>query len=465
MKKKPLSPLLLMGLFLNPAPAAAGLFPDSSFSDSARGTTSAQFLKVPASARLAAMGGAGLALYGPDAYFLNPAGLAALAPRESSLQASYESLLGAASRTGLSYSRGAGASVFSAGLIYQDSGAGLQTLDAAGRVAGGGIAAYDMAAGAGWAGRFSRVDAGLNLKYISSRLAETSGRTAALDAGLTFRAGPDSATDFAIAVRNLGAPLKLGSASAPLPFEAGGGLRWRRTPELDILLEGRLPCDHAPYVILAGEWHTAGEHPAFFARAGLNSRNYDDHGFMGSFAGGFGLKLGGFSIDYAFTPYGELGAAHRFTAGLAWGAPPPVKRPKVVGLSGYATIAVAPFTPGLGVTESEAEVIRGLVESELAKTGKFIIADRFGTDFVLKEKKLAASGLSGQEVAASLGKLHGARLAAFGMLYKTSDGYLINVRVIDAASGELIRSESARAADRYLFPEASRSLAAALAFQ
>ena len=81
------------------------------------------------------MGGAGLALYGPDAYFLNPAGLAALAPRESSLQASYESLLGAASRTGLSYSRGAGASVFSAGLIYQDSGAGLQTLDAAGRVA------------------------------------------------------------------------------------------------------------------------------------------------------------------------------------------------------------------------------------------------------------------------------------------------------------------------------------------
>ena len=71
--------------------AGAGFFPKGAFSDDARGLTSAQFLKVPPSARFAALSGGGLSLYGIDSFFLNPAGVFGAGRRD--LLLSYEALL------------------------------------------------------------------------------------------------------------------------------------------------------------------------------------------------------------------------------------------------------------------------------------------------------------------------------------------------------------------------------------
>jgi hypothetical protein len=311
-----------------------------------------------------------------------------------------------------------------------------------------------------------------NVKYIRSRLAEVSGNSAALDAGAIFKAGPGSATDLALAIRNFGPPLKLGADRAPLPFEAAGGLRWKYSPVFDILFEGRLPVDHASFFILSGEWFipylsSPGTGPlgsGFFIRSGINFKNYNDHGFMGSFAGGFGLKAGGLFFDYAFSPYGELGAAHRFTAGWGWGGQkgafkPEPRRPAVKRKDG---LAVAPFSRGGGVTATEAEVIRNLVEAELIKTGNFLVVERTNRDFILKEKKLAASGLTGEALAADLGRLLGASAGAVGFIYKDKNGYGITVKLVESSSGEIMRSESVQVREDYLFRDAARRVAAAL---
>lgn len=449
---------LLLALALLRAPARAGFLPDGAFTDDARGLCAAQFLKVPPSARFAALAGAGLTLESRDSFFLNPAGSAQAGPAAA---ASYEALLEGTARTGLVFAGPAGAGTLSAGLIYQDASAGLEVLDGAGSGSGSEVAAYDAAAGLGWARRLAWGSYGVNAKYVSSRLAEASGATAVFDAGLLFRDPGRPLTELAVAVRNFGPPLKLGSRRAPLPAELAGGLKWRYARDFHLFLEGRMPADHSPYLLFAGEWLAAASGSSgLFLRSGLNFRNYEDHGFMGAFAGGFGLKLGGFTADYAFSPYGELGQAHRMTLGLAWGAPPSPARARSP-LPARARVAVAPFHRGEGVTELEAAVVRNLAESELAKTGRFAALDRSALEFVLAEKKVEYSGLAPAAAAWELASLTGAELGVFGSVERDGKAYLITLGV--AGPGGTLAAETAKAGEDFLFRDASRRAAAALA--
>lgn len=453
-------PAILLALALGCGRAYGGFFPDGAFTDDARGLCAAQFLKVPPSARFAALAGAGLTLEWQDSFFLNPAGAAPAG--SGAVAASYEALLEGSSRTGLVFASGSGADTFSTGLLYNNSSPGLEKLDGAGNAAGGEVTAYDAALGAGWARRLAWGGLGVNLKYIKSRLAEASGASAALDAGLVFREPYPSATELAVAVRNFGPPLKLGSRQAPLPAELSGGLKWKYSPDFNILIEGRLPADHSPYLIFAGEWFLRSSAASgFFLRSGLNFKNYDDHGFMGAFAGGFGLKFGGFTADYAFSPYGELGAAHRMTVGVAWGSAPAPGAPGFA-LPDGALLAVAPFYAESGVTETEAAVVRNLVESELAKMGRFKVADRSSLDFILAEQKLSYSGLSAPAAAGELAALSGAGYGVFGFVSKDAAGYRIVVGFA-GPGGTVLASESAVAAEDYLFRDASRRAVAGLA--
>lgn len=443
-----------------PGVASAGFLPANSFTDDARGLTAAQFLKVPPSARFSALGGTGLTLGGPDSFFLNPAGTCANGGSAQGVSASYEALLEGTSRTGLAYSKGTPAGVFSAGLLYNNASPGLEKLDGAGG-AFGSFTAYDAAFGAGWARRLGWADLGFNLKYIKSRLADEAGAGAALDAGLVFRENKASGTELALAARNLGPPFKLGSERAPLPLELGAGIKWKYSRDFNIYAEGRLPCDHAPYLAFAGEWFLPSARlSGLFLRTGLNFRNYSDHGFMGTFSGGFGLKLGGFLLDYAFAPYGELGAAHRMTAGWGWGAA--AREPAVLPVARASALVVALFSSGDGVEETEADVVRGLLESELLKTKRFKVVERSKLDFILAEKKLSYAGLPEAGEASELARLFKAELAVFGSVEKDAKGYSVTARLVEADSEKILRSETVRVKEDYQFREAARQLAAAL---
>lgn len=450
---------ILLVFTLGAGRAHGGLFPKNAFTDDARGLTGAQFLKVPPSARFAALAGSGLALGGVDAFFLNPAGTVGAG---RSVSVSYASLLEGSSRTGMVFARPYGQGVFSTGLLYNNFTPGLEKLDGTGGGTGTEITAYDAALGAGWSRRSGWLDYGFVLKYIKSRLDSASGSSVALDAGLVFREAAPSKTELGLALRNFGPPLKVGSEAAPLPFELGGAIKWKYTPDFNILIEGRLPGDHSPYLAFAGEWFLPySARSGLFLRSGLNFKNYDDHGFLGAFAGGFGLKLGAASVDYAFSPYGELGAAHRVTAGLAWGGGAGETAAAAPALPIKARLAVAAFSGGAGVTETEASVVRNLVEAELGKTGKFRLVEREKLDFILEENRLLYSGLTEEQSASELARISGAQLAVFGSVSRNKKGYDITVRLVDASSSVILRAEAAAAED-FLFRDAARRLAAAL---
>lgn len=307
------------------APAAAGIFPSRPFSDDAAGTVSAGFLKSPPSARFQALAGAGLALGAPDAFFFNPAGTAYLPPGRSALLFGYESLLESSGRSSLAYLKGLDGGVLGFGLLYRGE-AGLEKYDALGAERGS-FQAYDAAAAGSYALRLGLMDLGAAVKAVHSRLGPVSATSLALDAGAVFRGRNGTFTDFALTARNLGFPMKLGSRADPLPFELGGAMHWRYAPELGILAEGRMPVDHSPYVILAGEYGLElGDSAGLALRAGLNFKNYNELGVMGALATGFGIRYGGTELDYAFVPYGDLGATHRLTVGRGFGTVPAAPR-------------------------------------------------------------------------------------------------------------------------------------------
>lgn len=305
---------LCLCILLDAASCPAGVFPPRPFSDDAAGAVSAVFLKIPPSARFQALAGAGLALYAPDAFFFNPAGTAYLASGRSAVLLGYESLLESSGRSSLAFLKGLDRGVLGFGLLYRGE-AGLEKYDALG-AARGSFQAYDAALAGSYALRLDRMDLGAVLKAVHSRLGPASAGSLALDAGAVFRGKAGTFTDFALTARNLGFPMKLGSRADPLPFELAGAMHWRYAPELSVLAEGRLPVDHSPYVILAGEYGLAlGGATALALRAGISFKNYDELGLAGAFASGFGLKSGDWAFDYAFVPYGDLGVTHRLTLG------------------------------------------------------------------------------------------------------------------------------------------------------
>lgn len=479
----------------------AGVFPPHAFTDDARGTTSVPFLKSPASARLSALGFGGAALMAPDAFFLNPAGAAYLPQGASSVLLGYESLLEGSGRTAIAGFKGLARGTVGLGALYRYD-TDLKRYDIYGE-AGGDFTAYDAAFIGSYGARFSRIDAGLAVKYIRSKLDNRSAGAAAVDLGMIIKGGDVSGTDIAFYARNFGASQKLGSESAPLPFELGGGLNWRLVPQLNFFIDARLPADHSPYLIIAGEYGIpfAAEPKAsaeksgdgvgrsgLFLRGGMNFKNKDDLGLLGAFSAGFGVKFGKAGFDYAFVPYGDLGVTHRLTLGWGFGsvgetAAAVSTRGSILGKGGRGaapaaagagggevpartkklSLAVAAFDPGDGVPESLARQVSDLLEAELLKTGAFKLVERTKLEFILAEKKMDYAGLSSKEGAAGLASLVGARAALFGGVSKDEKGYLITVKLVNAETGEIMAAESRTVKEDYLFKQAARDLAASLA--
>ncbi len=471
----------LAPLLLN-TPVAAGMFPPHVFTDDARGTTSAPFLKSPASARLSALGFGGAALMAPDAFFLNPAGAAYLPQGASSVLLGYESLLEGSGRTAIAGLKGLARGTVGLGALYRYD-TDLKRYDIYGE-AGGGFEAYDAAFIGSYGARFPHIDAGLAVKYIRSKLDTRSAGAAALDLGMIIKGSESSGTDLAFFIRNFGAPQKLGSEPAPLPFELGGGLNWRLVPRLNFFIDARLPADHSPYLIIAGEYgipftappkapaEKPGDGPVrsgLFLRGGMNFKNKEDLGLMGAFSAGFGIKFGKTGFDYAFVPYGDLGVTHRLTLGRGFGsgaAAAPAggaDAAKVPARTEKLSLAVAAFDPGDGVPESLARQVSDLLEAELIKTGAFTLVERTKLDFILAEKKIDYAGLSSKEGAAGLAQLVGAKAALFGAVSKDEKGYIIAVKLVNAETGEILAAENKTVKEDHLFKQAARELAASLA--
>ncbi|MDQ7773134.1 MAG: hypothetical protein RDU13_06375 [Elusimicrobiales bacterium] len=462
--------LLTAALSLAPAAGRAGLLPDGAFSDDARGTTAAAFLKSPPAARVEALGGGGLAAPAPDSVFLNPAALAGL--RGAYAVSGYEAMLESAYRASLALSLpGSGGTTWSAGAVF-GSGGKLDILDARGDH-GGSFTHYDAALFVSAAFPLRDGGFGFSLKGIRSALGDVSALGAAADLGYVNYSRRADGADLALTLRNLGTPLKYERESAPLPLELAAGLLWRYAGGFRLMADGRMPADHAPYFIISGEYGVPfGPSASFALRAGFNSRNLEDLGAAGAISGGFGLGLGGAAFDYAFVPYGDLGATHRVTLSWLLGSASAVETMRHDGVPVQSAPAGGP--PSAARLRSRTVVASfagggaGLVvarqlEEQFSRLGAGTVA-RSSPAFAEAERRL----LTGQESPsyaelAALGRALGADRVAHGtVFFGEKDGYRIEAVLVDSADGKAVSSAVETAADGYALAGAARRLAGKL---
>lgn len=156
---------------------------------------------------------------------------------------------------------------------------------------------------------------GANLKYVETRLAQASARTAALDLGVmkpyALRGLP---LMLGVAAHNLGPGLRLGEERTQLPLTVslGLGLRLGGTVLVSADMRQR-PHSGAMAFGLGSEYAVL---PAFALRAGYAGAPGaagSGAGNLGGLGMGFGLKFLKASLDYSFSPYGELGNAQRIS--------------------------------------------------------------------------------------------------------------------------------------------------------
>lgn len=269
----------------------------------------ASFLTLQPGARAAAMGDALAAdARGLAAFTSNPSGLGLKAERQAGFShaelfedtrldhAAYAQPLGEGGAAGLS--------------VLRLSHARIDGRDAS-RAATGSFSAADTAASAVYARRAAPgLVAGAAVKYIDSQIADRHGKGVAADLGATW-SREEGPLPFSLgaAALHLGPGLKFDRERDELPATLAAGAALKPAPGALAALELK----HRPHgsgtsVHLGGEYAVI---EALRLRAGYALRPGEDAGGASGLGAGFGLTLARVDVDYAFSPYGELGNAQR----------------------------------------------------------------------------------------------------------------------------------------------------------
>ena len=295
------------------APAGA-----SSFSSSARGTTTSEFLALGVGARAVAMGEAYSAVADEaGALYWNPAAMTRIAGRSVTfmhsayVDASFFDYGAYAQNLGKGGAIGAGIQYYSAGAITQTDTTGTDV---------GSFTPYDVALSVGYANKLdgfglealNGYSVGLAGKFISSKIL-ASAQTGAVDIGVLSPAYFERLR-LALTASNIGGKIKYDRASESLPLAMRIGSAYQISGSWLASLDVGLPKGDSPYAALGTEyWLPNSGAWKFAGRAGFNSQTIGSiDGFTGiSF--GFGIRYGGYMMDYGFVPMGGVGQAHRIS--------------------------------------------------------------------------------------------------------------------------------------------------------
>ena len=284
---------------------------------SGAGTTAAPFLKAAMSPRALGMAGAFSALADDSgAIFVNPAGLAQFGEQEAGVD--FSSYLQDAKMGNLSYAGNAGGNRFGFGATFTTVG-GLEKRglnDSAGALPDlGSFSASDMALTLAYAkadlvpDSMKGLDSGFSVKFIRSAIDSKTAFAAAVDAGAIYHA--TKKMNLSLVVQNLGTRMKFEEESDPLPVDLRAGVLYKAAPELNVTAEvSEYLQDEKFYPSVGAEYWFR---KAFALRGGYKF-GYDTAN-LGAAVGlslGFGVKVAGLGVDYAFLPFGDLGNIHRF---------------------------------------------------------------------------------------------------------------------------------------------------------
>ena len=107
-------------------------------------------------------------------------------------------------------------------------------------------------------------------------------------------------------------------------------------------------------------------------------------------------------------------------------------------------VAVIPFD-AKGTSQVEAEVMTEMFETELVKTGGFLVIEQNQMDEILKAQAFSLSGCTDESCAIEIGKLLAAEHIIQGSLSRISDQYILNTKILDVTSGANLKAESVTA--------------------
>ena len=286
------------------------------FNKKSIGTTTADFLNLPIGARAAAMGGAYTAISeDASAIYWNPAGLVQISKLSAIfMRTSYVADINyqyVAYAHRMSYDSVLAASIFATdiGAITQTdiSGDRLGTFTPQDQVV---TLSYSKAV-LEFSDKEKDLSMGVSIKYIKSKIVSEASSFAG-DFGImtyNFTALPYR---LGIMLTNFGQGLKYDTESNALPMtlKLAGAIN----PFQNLLLAADVifPKQDKPNFIIGAELNTQpNELTKLSIRGGLNSRLLKDD--LSGFSFGLGATLHFFSLDYAFTPMGELGTSHRMS--------------------------------------------------------------------------------------------------------------------------------------------------------
>jgi outer membrane protein OmpA-like peptidoglycan-associated protein len=272
------------------------------------GTTVMPLLGVDQGPRLAAMGGTGIgAVDDASAIYWNPAGLSR-APGNCCALSHHEWFAGIRDEV-VHAAMPAGPGTVGLGLMYSGE-PGIESWDAGDMPgdtfrtwAGVLSAGYGLTIGPNWR-------AGATLKGFFEDLRNSSGSGGALDVGVSYQ--PSAALILGAVGRNVGVA-KYSSSGEDTPFAAGIGGSFEFGSVLAVA-DVVLPVDNSLALHVGAEYTPVRE---LAVRLGYKT-GAGDIATLGAISGltaGLGVRTGVLSLDYAVTPYGRLGTAHRI--GLA----------------------------------------------------------------------------------------------------------------------------------------------------
>jgi outer membrane protein OmpA-like peptidoglycan-associated protein len=272
------------------------------------GTSVMPVLRIEQGVRLAGMGGAGIgAVEDAGAIYWNPAGLGRVLGNRYAL--SHQQWFAGIKDEVFHAALPSGPGAVGLGLAYSGE-PGIEFWDA-NNVPGDTFRTWNGALSAGYgfaiAGDYYF---GAALKGFYQSLYTSGGYGGAVDIGFACR--PLPSLSLGAIVRNLGFAT-YGQGLEQMPIEAGIGGSLLLGP-VNAVLDVVLPVDDAVSLRAGAEYKPV---PELAIRLGYRT-GPEDLGTLGAVSGltaGLGVGVGPISLDYAITPYGKLGIAHRI--GLA----------------------------------------------------------------------------------------------------------------------------------------------------
>lgn len=284
------------------------------------GTTTASFLKIAIGAKNIAMGETGATSDDVNSVYWNPAGLTATGSKQLSLMHAiwFENI----SYEYLAYSHPTDIGTFGLALNYLSMKA-IEKYDENDNFLTETYKPSDMAATISYSRKLSlrgeadAISVGLNVKYISSKLEDEKATAFAADVGGVYDKIKikNEKLKIGLVVQNIGTKMKFIDEADPLPLNIKLGCSYpliSQSPNFLIsALDINKPIDNDVRVNFGTEYSRKfGENIICAARVGYktNTKGYEA---IDGISAGFGFGFKEYSLDYAFTPYGDLGDTHR----------------------------------------------------------------------------------------------------------------------------------------------------------